>query len=101
MKTEELILVSELCVHYKVEPQFFLSLHETGLIEIWVVEEVSYVHTNTVNDLERIMRLHHDLNVNSEGIDVVFNLLERIDDLNAEVIKLKNRLRLYQDDGEA
>lgn len=99
MKTEQLILISELCALYEVEPQFFSNLHEAGLIELWVVKDVSYVHANTVDDLERMVRLHHDLNVNPEGMDVVFNLLERVDMLNTEVIRLKNRLRLYEDFG--
>lgn len=98
MKNEELILVSELCVHYKVEPQFFSSLHQAGLIEVWVIEDVNYIHQNVVDNLERMVRLHHDLNVNPEGIDVVFNLLDRIENQNAELNRLKNRLRLYEDD---
>ena len=98
MRTEELILVSELCVYYKVKPQFIAHLHETGLIEVWEVENASYVHQNTVRDLERMVRLYHDLNVNPEGIDVVFNLLDRIDELQAELNSLRHRLQLYEDD---
>jgi len=98
MKTEELILIDELCVHYEVEFQFFARLHETGLIKILVVEDFSYVHIDTVDDLERMVRLHHDLNVNPEGIDVVFNLLQQIDSLNEELLETKNRLKIYEDE---
>ncbi|MCF8464719.1 MAG: chaperone modulator CbpM [Flavobacteriales bacterium] len=97
MKTEKLILIEQLCVHYEVEPAFFSNLQETGLIEICVVEEASYLHQDAVNDVERMVRIHHDLHVNPEGIDVVFNLLKKIDNLNAEVLELKNRLKRYED----
>ena len=36
--------------------------------------------------------------MNLEGIDVVFNLLEKERDLRNELIALKNRLRLYEND---
>ena len=40
--------------------------------------------------------MHQELDVNIEGIDVVFNLLQKIDDLQNELISVKNRLRLYE-----
>ncbi len=45
-----------------------------------------------------MIRLHHELNVNIEGIDVVFNLLEKEKELREELIALKNRLKLYEND---
>ena len=98
MKAAELILVEELCIHYKVEPTFFISLQEMGLIEMRIEEEVRYVHTTEVENLERMVRMHHDLNLNPEGMDVVFNLLHKIDGLQEELLELKNRLSLYEDD---
>jgi hypothetical protein len=97
MKTEELIRIDELCLHYEVEPKFFLHLHEIGLIEISVVQELRYIHITQVAGLERMVRLHHDLQLNPEGMDVVFNLLQKIDGLQAELLELKNRLRLYEE----
>lgn len=98
MKTEKLIRIDELCVHYSVEPQFFLQLHETGLIEILIVKETRYIQITEVKELERMVRLYHDLHVNPEGMDVVFNLLQKIEDLHAELHTAKNRLRLYEDE---
>lgn len=98
MKTEELILIDDLCVHYEVEHTFFTHLSEAGLIEITVVENTSYLHPNLICDVEKMLRLHNDLELNIEGIDVVFNLLQKIDGLNAELNAVKNRLRLYEDD---
>jgi hypothetical protein len=45
-----------------------------------------------------MIRLHHELNVNAEGIDVVLNLLEKEMQLRQEVISLKNKLRLYENE---
>ena len=98
MKTEELILIDELCVHYKVEHTFFTHLSEAGLIEITIIENASYIHPKLISDLEKMMRLHNDLELNIEGIDVVFHLLQKIDGLNTELNAAKNRLKLYEDD---
>ena len=98
MKTEELIRIDELCVHYEVEHTFFTHLSEAGLIELTIIENTSYIHANLIGDVEKMMRLHHDLELNMEGIDVVFHLLNKIDHLNSELSAAKNRLRLYEDD---
>lgn len=97
MKTEELIRIDELCVYYKVEHTFFTHLSEAGLIEITIIENTKYIHPNLMCDVEKMMRLHNDLELNIEGIDVVFHLLQKIDDLNAELKAAKNRLGLYED----
>mgnify|MGYP000430098390 CR=1 FL=1 len=46
----------------------------------------------------KIIRLHNELNVNLEGIDVVFNLLEKEKQLRDELTALKNRIRLYENE---
>lgn len=97
MKTEELIRIDELCVHYEVEHTFFTHLSEAGLIEITIVENTHYIHPELMGEVEKMLRLHHDLQLNIEGIDVVLNLLQKIDSLNAELIATRNRLRLYED----
>ena len=69
-----------------------------GLIKIEIIEQNQFIHQDQISDLEKIIRLHNELNVNLEGIDVVFNLLEKERELRNELIVLKNRLRLYEND---
>ncbi len=97
MKTEELIRIDKLCVHYEVEQTFFTHLSEAGLIEITIIENTLYIHPELISDVEKMMRLHNDLQLNVEGIDVVFHLLQKIDGLNTELNAAKNRLRLYEE----
>ncbi len=40
--------------------------------------------------------MHKELQVNIEGIDVVLNLLQKIDALQAELLRVRNRLLLYE-----
>jgi hypothetical protein len=97
MSIENFIPLNQLCTHYKVEMSFFTNLNEFGLIEIKTIEQSHFVHKDTASDIEKIMRMHHELEINFEGIDTIFNLLEKIKILQAELISTKNKLRLYED----
>ncbi len=96
MSLENFIPVNTLCTHYKVELSFFDNLNAIGLIEIQTVEEMQYVHQDSIYDIEKMIRMHQDLDVNIEGIDVVLNLLQKIDALKKEIHTVRNRLRLYE-----
>lgn len=95
MKTS-LIPVQKVCTHYDIEFSFISSLHELGLVEVSVVGEVQYIRQEQINDIERMIRLHYDLDINIEGIDAVYHLLRQVDNLQKELITLKNRLSLYE-----
>jgi hypothetical protein len=96
MNTENLILLKTVCSHYQVELSFFTHLSEIGLIEIEIIEQSPYIREDQIKDIERIIRIHHELEVNPEGIDVVFNLLQKIDRLEKDLITTRNRLKLYE-----
>jgi chaperone modulatory protein CbpM len=96
MNLENLIPLPTLSAHYKVEIAFFNNLNEMGLLEIKTIEEIQYIDANAIFEIEKIIRMHQELEVNIEGIDVVFNLLQKIEDLQNELATIKNRLRLYE-----
>jgi len=96
MNIENLIPLQTICTHYQVEIPFINSLGEIGLIEINTIEEVHYIHQDQIRDIEKMIRIHHELDVNIEGIDVVFNLLQRINDLQEELKQARNRLKIYE-----
>jgi hypothetical protein len=98
MNKKPLISTLTLCSHYNIEISFVDTLNKMGLIEIEIIEQKQYIHEDQISDLERIIRLHNELNVNLEGIDVVFNLLAKERELRNELNALKNRLRLYEND---
>ena len=96
MSRENLIPIDQLCTHYHVEMSFFNGLMEFDLIEITTIEQTHYLHADSINELEKIIRLHQDLYINLEGIDTVLNLLDKIDNLQTELSDIKNRLGLYE-----
>ncbi len=98
MNEKSLISTQTLCSHYNIEISFVDDLNKMGLIQIEIIEQNQFIHQDQIGALEKIIRLHNELNVNLEGIDVVFNLLEKEQELRIELNVLKNKLRLYEND---
>ena len=98
METENLIPVKLFCTHHKIEISFISSLSEFGLIEVVTVSETEYISREQISDLEKMIRLHYELDINMEGIDAIYHLLQREKNLYAELNALKNRLKLYDDE---
>lgn len=99
MIPELFIPLQQLSQHYEVEITFFGELQEFGLIDISTVEQDQFLHQDHLARLEKVIRLHRDLSMNLEGIDVVMHLLARIETLQSELHRANRRLRFYGDVG--
>ncbi|WP_026898866.1 chaperone modulator CbpM [Daejeonella oryzae] len=97
MQTEDFISTDEFCAYHKIEFSFIRNLEDFGLIEVKTFGEGRYIHEDQLEKLERILRLHHDLEINVEGIDTITHLLQKINSMQQEINKLKNRLRIYEE----
>jgi len=86
MSLEHYIPLKKLCTHYKVEMSFFNHLDDFGFITIETIEQSYYVHKDETNAIEKIIRMHQELDINFEGIDTILNLLEKIKALQIELI---------------
>jgi hypothetical protein len=95
---ENYISVHHLCELYQAKVSFFRELNDEGLLEIVTLEDSLYLHKDTLHEVDKIIRIHRELNVNIEGVDVVLNLLNRMEQLQAELNRVQSRLRLYEED---
>lgn len=96
METQELIIVDVFCKECQIEINLIHDLEEFGLIETIVHQEQKYLDKNQLAYIEKIIRLHNDLNINKEGIEIILNLQEKENQLLSEINYLKNRLGLYE-----
>ena len=92
MEIENLVSLHQFCEFHEIENTLVLALNEHDLIEIFIVDGESYIHTDSIHLLEKIIRLHHDLSINFEGIDVIVQLIDKINSLQEELIEMKKRL---------
>ena len=93
-----MIPVTEFCASHHIELSFIDSLQSYGLIELSVMEENRFIPAVALVKLEQLVRMHFDLDINLEGMDAIFHLLDRVQNMQTEISLLKNKLRLYETD---
>jgi hypothetical protein len=96
MQTEYYVAVDEFCANHNIEISFVRSLQQTGLIEIASIENIAFIEAGQLQQLEKLIRFHYDLDINFEGIETITHLLQRMSEMNDEITALRNRLRLYE-----
>lgn len=96
MSHSDYIPVLKLCEHYSVKQTFFNELNEKGVLEIVTVEHTNCLHHESIPVFEKIIRISEDLHINVEGIDVILNLLNTVDELKNQLTATQNRLSLYE-----
>ena len=94
MEIENLVSLHQFCEFHEIENTLVLALNEHDLIEIFIVDGDSYIHSDSIHLLEKIIRLHHDLSINFEGIDVIVQLIDKINSLQEELMEMKRRLEM-------
>ena len=90
MEDEQLIAADVICMHHHIEYSFINSLETAGLIQITTVEGQSFIHPSQLQDLEKFICFHYDLDINLEGIEAIAALLQRIRNLQQEVNALRS-----------
>ena len=98
MQTENLIAADDFCASHQIEFSFIQSLNKFELIEITTVEEKRFIPESQLQKLEKLVRLHYDLDINLEGIEAITYLLNRVKNMQQEIIELKNKLSVYEND---
>ena len=96
MQTDYLIEVDEFCANHNIGLSFISALQQTGLIKIKTIKETGFIEPKQLLQLEKIVRLYYELDINLEGIETIFYLLQRINSMHDEITFLRNRLRLYE-----
>lgn len=96
MESEQMIAVNEFCFYHNIELSFIYLLNESGLIDITNIEEKIFVPVNQLKHLEKLMRLKEEMDVNVEGIETIFYLLQRMNDMQQHILQLNNKLAFYE-----
>src|SRR4029453_10883994 len=97
MENMDMVMLDDFCASHHVEISFIHSLEENGLIETVTVDQALYITSGDLPRLERITRLHQELNINPEGIDAINHLLQHIEEMKQEITHLRNRLNFYEE----
>jgi chaperone modulatory protein CbpM len=96
MENEKLVTATDFCSCYNIDISFIQSLSEFGLIETTEISQQLFISADDLWKLEQIVTLHYQLDINLEGVEAISHLLQKIQDMQTEIIALKNRLRFYE-----
>lgn len=96
MHTESLISAHEFFAYHQLDVGFVVALEEQGIVETITIDQVRYLHPDQLAALERLVRLHRELAVHVEDLDIVLNLLTRLEQAQEQISQLQNRLAFYE-----
>lgn len=92
MEKAQKISVEQCCIYYQIETTFVQQLDEYGLIELNRSGKKQFINYEQLPDLEKFIRMHYDMEINLEGIEVITHLLNRMQHLQQEIKRLENEL---------
>ena len=95
MENQQLISVDVFCAHHQIGISFIKDLNASGLLELKIVEEKNFLPETELRKLEQLVRMHYELDINLEGLEVVSHLLGRLQSLQDEITFLKNKLHRF------
>lgn len=92
----KLIKFKDVCVHHKLDDVFITQIQEFEMVKIVLKNNIQYISTEEMPVIERVIRLHYDLNINMEGIEVIQQMRSRIENLQEMVHQLKQQIAIHQ-----
>lgn len=73
------ITIQQFCTFHQCDAVVIEEFLDHGICEVHQKNEVIVIPSPQVPRLERALRLYADLGVNAAGIDVILNLLDRME----------------------
>ena len=96
MQNENLIPAALCCKHYNIEWSFIQSLGQYGFIHIVSDEQDQFIELDELQTLEKLIRMHYELDINMQGIEAISFLLERVQNMQSEINYLRSKLNVYE-----
>lgn len=96
MMSRKKITYTECLQIYQVEETFLNQLESSGLIEIVIEEDDRYIEYDYLQEIEQFVRWHYELEINIEGIEALYHMLQQVQQLQDDVEKLRGELNFYK-----
>ncbi len=92
----ELIKVTEYCIQQHAERDFIEALEQSGLIRLVLSGDERFIHYDQLPNLECFVSWHYDLDINLEGIEALFHMRQKMQDMKRYAHELEIRLKRYE-----
>lgn len=97
MPGEKLIAVKEFCSYHEIDTRVIIDFNTHNLISLTREKRSYYISSKQLPIAEKLLRLHLNLGINLEGLEVILPLLERLQNQEDRLRELENLLSFYQD----
>ncbi|MGB3151033.1 MAG: chaperone modulator CbpM [Maribacter sp.] len=91
-----LIHLTDFCKSHKIEKTFILELQTYDLVSLQVRDKEQFIVLEELPKVEKLIRLYQDLNINREGIEAIYHLLERTQKMQSQIWALQQKLKRYE-----
>lgn len=96
MPVKKLIAIKEFCSYHEVDMDLLLQFESHQLISLVKEKRSFYLPQGQLPLAEKLLRLHLQLGINLEGLEVILPLLHRIQNQDAALRNLQNQLNFYE-----
>lgn len=96
MNEQEYIKLDIICTNYHINRDLVLEFYDFGFVEIHTIEPDEYLHNKDIAKLEQVLNFYRELDINLPGIEVIMELLQKLDDLQSELNSAKRQLEIHR-----
>ncbi|AKK71518.1 MerR family transcriptional regulator [Chryseobacterium sp. P1-3] len=96
----ERISREELVRIYNIEVTFFDELVDYGLLHVQTEDNIRYLMYEDLPELEKFANWYYDLEINLPGLEVIHNMLKKLEALKRRNRELMNKLSAINNEYE-
>lgn len=96
MDTRNYIRVRQFCSSHNIAESFVRILQEYEVIEMVEINRELHLHEYELPKLEKMLRLHKELEIDPQGLQAVHHLLQKVALLQQEVSTLQRKLNRFE-----
>lgn len=96
MDVTNFIRIREFCSNYDIKESLIFELQEYEVIQLKVIEDEPHISEQELPVLEKMVRMHQELEINPQGLQAIYHLLEKVSGLQGEVTNLRRRLNRFE-----
>ncbi len=92
------IEIEEFCTHHGIQVTLVREFADFGLVHLQEQEQKALVPAEEIEKLERMIRLHSELGINKEGLEIILNMRDQLVSLSSELETIRYRLQQLEEE---
>ena len=90
------ITVEEFADFHQVTTELIKQFADFGLVRIQQVERQYCIDPEQMERCERAIRIHKDLGVNMEGVEIILDMRDKYSEMQKELLRLRHQIKKHE-----